>query len=154
MAEKSAGLLVYRRRSGTAEFLLAHPGGPFWAGRDLGVWTIPKGLTDEGEETLAAARREFQEEVGQAVAGDFLPLTPLRQKSGKIVLCWLVEADLDLSSFRSNRFAMEWPRGSGVVRSFPEIDRVDYFALELAAEKILPGQRPFLDEADALLQGP
>jgi predicted NUDIX family NTP pyrophosphohydrolase len=151
MAEKSAGLLVYRRKGSAVEFLLAHPGGPFWAKRDAGAWSIPKGLIDEGEETLAAARREFEEEVGQAVEGDFAPLTPLRQKSGKIVHAWMVEADLDLESVRSNLFEMEWPRHSGRVQAFPEIDRVGWFAPEEALVKILPGQAGFIREAMAKL---
>ena len=152
MPEKSAGILVYRRAAGGAvEFLLAHPGGPFWARRDDGAWSIPKGLIGEGEETLAAARREFEEETGQPVEGDFAPLAPLRQKSGKMVHAWLVEADLDLDSFRSNLFEMEWPRRSGRRQSFPEIDRVGWFAPDLALTKILPGQAGFIREAMAKL---
>lgn len=151
MAETSAGLLVYRRREGRLEFLLAHPGGPFWARRDAGAWSIPKGLIGEGEDTLAAARREFEEEVGQAVEGAFAPLTPLKQKSGKIVHAWLVEADLDLASFRSNLFEMEWPPRSGRMASFPEVDRVGYFEPAAATEKVLPGQAGFIAEALARL---
>lgn len=152
MPEKSAGLLVYRRApDGGVAFLLAHPGGPFWARRDEGAWSIPKGLIAEGEESLAAARREFAEEVGQAVAGDFAPLTPLRQKSAKVVHAWLVEADLDLAGFRSNLFEMEWPPRSGRTQAFPEIDRVGWFAPQEALLKILPGQAGFLREALARL---
>jgi predicted NUDIX family NTP pyrophosphohydrolase len=151
MPEKSAGLLVYRRSEAGVEFLLAHPGGPFWARRDAGAWSIPKGLIDEGEETLAAARREFEEEVGQGIDGDFAPLAPLRQKSGKIVHAWMVEADLELESFRSNLFEMEWPRRSGHAQAFPEIDRVGWFAPEEALIKILPGQAGFIREAMAKL---
>jgi predicted NUDIX family NTP pyrophosphohydrolase len=147
MPEKSAGLLVFRRSHAGVEFLLAHPGGPFWARRDEGAWSIPKGLIGEGEETLAAARREFEEETGQAVDGDFQPLTPLRQKSGKIVHAWLVEAGLDVESFRSNLFEMEWPRRSGRIQTFPEIDRVGWFGAETALAKILPGQAGFIREA-------
>ena len=113
MPEQSAGLLVFRRSGPGVEFLLAHPGGPFWAGRDEGAWSIPKGLVGEGEEVLAAARREFEEETGQTVEGDFQPLEPLRQPSGKIVHAWLVEAELDMESFRSSPFEIEWPRRSG-----------------------------------------
>src|ERR1700749_4555520 len=109
MPEQSAGLLVFRRSGPGVEFLLAHPGGPFWTKRDEGAWSIPKGLIGEGEEALAAARREFEEETGQAVQGDFAPLQPLRQKSGKVVHAWMVESDLDLGGFRSNLFEMEWP---------------------------------------------
>jgi len=151
MPEHSAGLLVFRRTGSGLEFLLAHPGGPFWAGRDAGAWSIPKGLIGEGEETLAAARREFEEETGQAVEGGFQPLTPLRQKSGKIVHAWLVEADFELESFRSNLFEMEWPRRSGRTQTFPEIDRVGWFRPEAALAKILPGQGGFIREAMAKL---
>jgi predicted NUDIX family NTP pyrophosphohydrolase len=152
MPEKSAGLLVYRRRSSGVEFLLAHPGGPFWKNRDEGAWSIPKGLIGEGEEALAAARREFEEETGQAVEGDFQPLAPLRQRSGKIVHAWLVESDVDLELFRSNLFEMEWPRGSGRTQSFAEIDRVGWFEPEAAMAKILPGQGGFIREATAKLR--
>ena len=151
MAEKSAGILVFRRKGSGVEFLLAHPGGPFWTRRDEGAWSIPKGVIGEGEERLAAARREFEEEVGQAVEGDFQPLTPLRQKSGKVVHAWIVEADPDLDHFRSNLFEMEWPPRSGRVQAFPEIDRVSWFEPEQALEKILPGQAGFIREAMATL---
>lgn len=147
MPEKSAGLLVYRRRESGPEFLLAHPGGPFWTRRDDGAWTIPKGLIGEGEETHAAALREFEEEVAQTVSGEFVELTPLKQKSGKVVFCWLIEADLDLTAFRSNEFEMEWPRRSGRMQAFPEIDRVAWFGAEEALRKILPGQQGFISEA-------
>ena len=153
MPEKSAGILVYRRAGVGVEFLLAHPGGPFWAKRDEGAWSIPKGLVGEGEEALAAARREFGEEVGQAVEGEFAPLTSLRQKSGKTVHAWLVEADLDLGGFRSNLFEMEWPPRSGRTQAFPEIDRVAWFGPEDALNKILPGQAGFIREALAMLGG-
>jgi predicted NUDIX family NTP pyrophosphohydrolase len=151
MPEKSAGILVFRRPVSGVEFLLAHPGGPYWARRDEGAWSIPKGLIGEGEETLAAARREFEEEVGQAVTGDFQPLAPLRQKSGKLVHAWMVEADLDLRGFRSNLFEMEWPPHSGRTQAFPEIDRVAWFAPAAALMKILPGQAGFIHEALARL---
>lgn len=147
MPEKSAGLLVYRLRDGAPEFLLAHPGGPFWKNRDEGAWTIPKGLIGEGEETHAAALREFEEETGQTVSGDFIELTPLKQKSGKIVHCWLIKADLDLERFRSNLFDMEWPPRSGRTQTFPEIDRIGWFGPEEALHKILPGQAGFIVEA-------
>jgi predicted NUDIX family NTP pyrophosphohydrolase len=147
MAETSAGILVFRRTGSGLEFLLGHPGGPFWAGRDDGAWSIPKGLIGEGEDALAAARREFEEETGQAVEGDFQPLAPLRQRSGKIVHAWLVEAEFDLESFHSNLFEMEWPRRSGRMRAFPEIDRVGWFGPEAALVKILPGQAGFIREA-------
>jgi predicted NUDIX family NTP pyrophosphohydrolase len=153
MGDKSAGLLVFRRTGAGIEFLLAHPGGPFWAKRDAGAWSIPKGLIGEDEDALAAARREFEEEVGRPVEGVFVPLTPLRQKSGKIVLAWMVEADLDLSGFLSNLFEMEWPRHSGRVQAFPEIDRVAWLAPDEALIKILPGQAGFIHEAKAEMKG-
>jgi predicted NUDIX family NTP pyrophosphohydrolase len=153
MPEKSAGLLVYRRVGDGVEFLLAHPGGPFWAKRDEGAWSIPKGLIREGEETLAAARREFEEETGQAVEGAFAFLEPRRQKSGKIVYAWMVEANLDLAAFRSNSFEMEWPRRSGRRVAFPEIDRIGWFGPDEALVKILPGQTGLIHEALTRLMG-
>lgn len=138
----SAGLVVYRRRNGV-EVLLAHPGGPFWAGKDAGAWTIPKGLV-EGSDLLAEACREFSEETGLTVSGPFVPLAPVRQTGDKIVHAFAVEADLDLGSFSSNTFEMEWPPGSGRRQTFPEIDRIAYFDLATAAKKILPAQRPLL----------
>lgn len=147
MPEKSAGLLVYRRHESGPEFLLAHPGGPFWKNRDDGAWSIPKGLIGEGEESHAAALREFEEETGQAVSGQFIELTPLKQKSGKVVYCWLTEADLDLTTFRSNDFELEWPPHSGRMQAFPEIDRVEWFGPEEALRKIRPGQAGFIGEA-------
>jgi predicted NUDIX family NTP pyrophosphohydrolase len=151
--EISAGVLAYRRRAGGPEFLLAHPGGPFWARKDQAGWSIPKGLVDPGEAHWAAAAREFAEELGQPIAGDPQPLSPRRTPGGKLIVAWLVEADLDLSQLRSNRFEMEWPRGSGQVRSFPEVDRADYFAPETALWKVHRGQRPILEEAIARLAG-
>ena len=150
-AEVSAGLLVYRRTHGL-EILLAHPGGPFWVKKDDGVWTIPKGLVESGD-LLACARREFTEETGLTVEGPFVPLAPVRQKSGKIVHAFAVEADLDLTDSRSNLFEMEWPPRSGRVRSFPEIDRVAYFDVETATRKILAYQLPFIREIAEKLGG-
>jgi len=154
--EVSAGVLVHRPGPAGPEFLLAHPGGPFWARKDLAAWSIPKGLVEAGEETWAAAAREFAEELGQPLGPEVLaappqPLTPCRTPGGKLVLAWLVAADLDLSALRSNRFDMEWPRGSGRVRSFPEVDAAAYFPVETALEKIHRGQRPILVEAAARL---
>ena len=149
--EVSAGVLVYRRRGGEPEFLLAHPGGPFWARRDAAAWSIPKGLVEAGEETWTAAAREFQEELGQPIEGEPEPLSPCRTKSGKLIHAWLVEADLDLSELASNSFEMEWPRGSGRTRAFPEVDRAAYFPPVEALVKIHLGQRPLLVEALARL---
>jgi predicted NUDIX family NTP pyrophosphohydrolase len=144
-AAVSAGLLAFRRRK-EIEVLLAHPGGPFWAKKDAGVWTIPKGLAEPGIEPLATARREFTEETNFTAAGELIPLTPVKQKSGKIVHAWAFEADFDLAAFASNTFEIEWPPKSGQQRSFPEIDRIAYFALPAAMTKILPYQRPLLLE--------
>ena len=153
--QKSAGLLVWRQGPAGPEFLLAHPGGPFWARRDAGAWSIPKGLIGDGEDPLAAARREFREEVGLEVdaASDFMRLSDRRLKSGKTVLAWLVEADLDLADFRSNTFELEWPRGSGRRIAVPECDRAAYFAAPEALAKILDYQRGFVEEAVARLNG-
>ena len=145
----SAGILLYRRGRRGVEVLLAHPGGPFWARRDLGAWTIPKGAIDEGEEPLAAARREFREETGSAIEGDALALTPVKQRGGKLVHAWAVEGDFDCAALRSNLFEMEWPPRSGRIAQFPEIDRAQWFTLEEAAARILPGQAPLLDELAA-----
>ena len=147
MAERSAGLLVFRRTEAGPVFLLAHPGGPYWTRKDFGAWTIPKGLVDADEETFAAALREFEEETGQGVDGDFLELTPLRQKSRKLIFCWMVEAEPDLGAFRSNTFEIEWPLRSGRVQAFPEIDRVGWFTPDEALRKIHPGQAGFIREA-------
>jgi predicted NUDIX family NTP pyrophosphohydrolase len=142
-ADISAGLLAFRRRNGL-EVLLAHPGGPFWAKKDEGAWTIPKGLAEPGADLLVTARREFTEETSLAAAGDFLPLDPVKQRSGKVVHAWAFEADLDLTAFASNGFEMEWPPRSGRRQTFPEIDRIEYFTLPVALAKILTYQRPFL----------
>jgi predicted NUDIX family NTP pyrophosphohydrolase len=146
----SAGLLAYRRKK-EIEVLLAHPGGPFWAKKDDGVWTIPKGLAEPGAEPLATARREFTEETNLTATGEFIPLAPVKQKSGKIVHAWAFEADFDLAGFASNTFEIEWPPKSGRRKSFPEIDRIAYFALPVAMTKILAYQRPLLLELQQLI---
>jgi predicted NUDIX family NTP pyrophosphohydrolase len=143
----SAGLLAYRRRDGL-EVLLAHPGGPFWAKKDAGVWTIPKGLAEPGADLLATAQREFTEETNLSAAGAFIALAPVKQKSGKIVHAWAFEADLDLAAFASNTFEIEWPPKSGRRKAFPEIDRIAYFALPAARSKILRYQLPLLRELE------
>jgi predicted NUDIX family NTP pyrophosphohydrolase len=144
-AEISAGLLAFRRRS-EIEVLLAHPGGPFWAKKESGAWTIPKGLADPGVDLLATATREFAEETNLAATGAFIQLAPVRQRSGKLVHAWAFEADFDLATFASNTFEIEWPPGSGRRQLFPEIDRIAYFALPVALTKILSYQRPLLHE--------
>jgi len=144
--KRSAGILLYRRRAGALEVFLAHPGGPFWARKDLGAWTIPKGEIDEGEDPLEAAKREFAEEIGVPVQGDFHALKPIRQKGGKTVLAWAVEGDCDPDALRSNLFSMEYPPRSGRQAEFPEIDRAQWFGLEEARKRLLPSQLPLLDE--------
>jgi predicted NUDIX family NTP pyrophosphohydrolase len=148
--ETSAGLLAFRRKT-ELQVLLGHPGGPFWAKKDEGVWTIPKGLAEPGASLLATARREFTEETNLAATGEFFPLTPVKQKSGKVVHAWAFEADLDLAGFASNIFEIEWPPKSGRRKSFPEIDRIAYFALPVAMVKILEYQRPLLRELEQRL---
>jgi predicted NUDIX family NTP pyrophosphohydrolase len=147
----SAGLLAFRRRSGL-EVLLAHPGGPFWSKKDDGAWTIPKGLAVPGEDLLAAAQREFTEETNFSANGSFFALTPAKQKGGKLVHAWAVEADFDLARFASNTFDIEWPPKSGRRQSFPEIDRVAYFTLPIAETKILSYQLPLLRELEQHLK--
>jgi predicted NUDIX family NTP pyrophosphohydrolase len=146
MSKKSAGLLLFRETAAGVEVLLVHPGGPFWARKDDGSWSIPKGEFADGEEPLAAAKREFEEEVGAPPVGDFIPLDPVRQPSGKLVLAWAVRADFDPSSLKSNTFSMEWPPRSGRQEEFPEVDRAAWFEVESARPKILKGQAPFLDQ--------
>lgn len=146
----SAGLLVFRRRE-AIEVMLVHPGGPIWARRDAGAWSIPKGEPHDGEDLLSAAQREFTEELGNPVQGQFVRLTPVRQPGGKTVHAWAVEADFDTALAVSNSFTMEWPPRSGHVRSFPEIDRAEWFPIAVAREKILSGQAPLLDELLSLV---
>jgi predicted NUDIX family NTP pyrophosphohydrolase len=150
--KRSAGILLYRFMDGTLQVLLAHPGGPFWARKDTGAWTIPKGEFED-EDALAAARREFAEETGSSVDGDFVALTPCVQKNGKVVHAFAVEGDLDASAITSNQFEMEWPPGSGKRREFPEIDRAEWFTLEAAQEKINPAQQALLVELRQKLNG-
>ena len=150
-SETSAGLVAFRRRDGL-EVLLAHPGGPFWTKRDNGAWTIPKGRIDAGSDLLGTARREFAEETGLAADGEFVPLRPVRQKSGKLVHAWAIEADFDLTGFSSNSFELEWPPRSGRHQNFPEIDRIAYFAYPTALEKIIAYQQPFLLELEKKLR--
>jgi predicted NUDIX family NTP pyrophosphohydrolase len=144
--KESAGILLYRRSPTGIELFLAHPGGPFWAKRDLGAWTVPKGEADADEDLLEAAKREFREETGAAVDGAFVALSPARQPSGKVIHAWAVEGDVDAAAITSNTFSIEWPPRSGQSREFPEIDRAGWFTLAEAREKLLPGQVPLLDE--------
>jgi predicted NUDIX family NTP pyrophosphohydrolase len=149
MPKQSAGLLVYRRRHGQLEVFLVHPGGPFWKNKDQAAWSIPKGEFAPDDDPLEAAKREFHEETGFTVEGPFQALQPLKQPSGKIVHAWLVEGDFGPREVRSNTFKLEWPRGSGNWIDVPEVDRADWFPLEIARVKILQGQRPFLDQLEA-----
>jgi predicted NUDIX family NTP pyrophosphohydrolase len=151
MARISAGLLMYRVRDEQIEFLLAHPGGPFWKARDIGAWTIPKGEIEPGEDPLMAAQREFQEEVGVKPCGPFVALKPIVQKSGKIVHAWAFEGDCDTTCITSNTFQMEWPPDSGRFRACPEVDRAEFFRIREARLKINPAQVPFLEEVRRLV---
>lgn len=151
MAKQSAGVLLYRFRQAAPEVFLVHPGGPFWVKKDAGAWSIPKGEAEPGEDLLARAQREFTEETGFAIFGDFRPLAPIRQSGGKIVHAWAVEGDCDAAAIRSNTFDLEWPPRSGRIQAFPEVDRAGWFALAVAREKINPAQRRLLDELERLL---
>jgi predicted NUDIX family NTP pyrophosphohydrolase len=178
MPKRSAGILLYRRAPETAqagaharavvrdstsaqtravvlhasevEVLLVHPGGPLWAKKDLGAWSIPKGEYPADEDPLAAAKRELEEETGFRVEGNFVTLGEITQRSGKIVVAWALEADFDPANLRSNTFSMEWPPRSGRQAEFPEVDRAAWFSIAEAREKILPGQLPFLDRLEKL----
>jgi predicted NUDIX family NTP pyrophosphohydrolase len=144
MSKQSAGLLLYRHRHGKLEVFLVHPGGPFWVNKDAGAWSIPKGEHGPEEDPLAAARREFTEETSFTAAGPFLPLTPLKQKSGKLIQAYACEGEVDPGKLISNTFPLEWPPHSGKMQEFPEVDRAAWFSMEEAAEKIHPGQAGFL----------
>lgn len=150
--KQSAGILVYRRGSGASlEVLLVHPGGPFWKNKDAQAWSIPKGELDANEDALAAARREFGEELGFRVEGSFLALTPVRQSGGKTVHAFAVEGDVDVAQLRSNTFSMEWPPKSGKQQEFPEVDRAEWFAWDVALRKINGGQAPLLHQLRELV---
>ena len=152
MARKnSAGIVLYRIQSGVLEVFLVHPGGPFWAKKDEGAWSIPKGEIEEGADRFESARREFHEETGSRIDGQFIELAPLKQRGGKIVYAWAVDGDIDAASVRSNLFSMEWPPRSGLQREFPEVDRAGWFAVPQALEKLLPGQRGFVAELQVRL---
>jgi predicted NUDIX family NTP pyrophosphohydrolase len=147
----SAGLLMYRETADGLELFLVHPGGPFFRNRDDGAWTIPKGLIEPGEEPLAAAQREFFEETGFTPAGPYLPLAPVKQKGGKTVMAWAFRGDCDPYKVRANTFSLEWPRGSGRLQSFPEIDFAAFFSVEVARRKLNPAQAAFVDDLLAQL---
>jgi predicted NUDIX family NTP pyrophosphohydrolase len=148
----SAGVLLYRVRGGEVEVFLVHPGGPYWARKDDGAWSIPKGEYGVSDDPLATAKREFREETGSELAGSFRALTPLTQPGGKVVSAWAVEGDLDAATMQSNTFSLEWPPHSGKTQEFPEVDRGAWFDLHTARAKLLPGQRGFLSQLQQLLQ--
>ena len=149
----SAGVLLFRRTGDQVEFLIVHPGGPYWAEKDLGAWSVAKGELDPGEDAEAAARREFEEEVGTPITGPLIPLGDVVQKSGKRIIAFAAEGDLDPTAVVSNTFEMEWPYRSGQMRSFPEIDRAEWFDAEAAKAKLNPAQAPLVDRALAQLRG-
>ena len=151
MAKQSAGLLLYRVRQGAPEVFLVHPGGPFWAKKDAGAWSIPKGEAAPGEDLLTRAQREFAEETGFTVAGEFRALAPVKQSGGKIVHAWAIEGDCDAAAIKSNSFDLEWPPRSGRMQAFPEVDRAQWFDLVVARDKINPAQRGLIDELERLL---
>ena len=149
--QTSAGLLLFRRTSGTLELFLAHPGGPFWHGREAGAWTIPKGLAEPEEDLLAAACREFEEETGVKPLGPFIPLGSVRQKAGKVIHAWGWEGEADPSTVTSNSMKTEWPRGSGRWLTFPEVDRCAWFRPSEARERLNPAQAELIDRLEAAL---
>lgn len=144
--KKAAGILLYRTRDNILQFFLVHPGGPFWKNKDEGAWTIPKGELNENEDPLEAAKREFLEETGMEVRGEFLPLEPVKQKSGKTVYAWACEMDIDEKLIVSNTFQLEWPPKSGKYIDVPEVDRAQWFDLETASGKINPAQKSLLHQ--------
>lgn len=151
--KKSAGIVLYRLSHGELEVFLVHPGGPYWARKDEGAWSIPKGVLQEGEEPIQAAMREFAEETGTPVTGELLALHPIRQANGKVIYAWAVDGDFDPATLRSNLFSIEWPPRSGVTQAFPEVDRGGWFSLPVATQKVLAWQRPLLDELQSLVGG-
>src|SRR6185437_6102269 len=150
MAKQSAGVLLYRFRQAAPEAFLVHPGGPFWAKKDVGAWSIPKGEAAPGEDLLTCAQREFTEETGFTIAGEFRALAPIKQSGGKLVHAWAVEGDCD-AAIKSNTFDLEWPPRSGRVQAFSEVDRAQWFGLASARDKINPAQRGLIDELERLL---
>lgn len=144
--KKSAGTLLYRYNKQKPEFFLVHPGGPFWKNKDAGAWSIPKGEFADDEDGLQAAKREFKEETGHSVAGEFIPLAPVKQKGGKTIYAWAIEGDIDTAAIKSNTFEMEWPPRSGKKQEFPEVDRGEWFSAEQAKEKINPSQAALIEE--------
>ena len=153
MPKKSAGILVFRKTQDEYEYLLVHPGGPFWVKKDFNSWSIPKGEFEEDEQPLAAAKREFEEETGFSIKGEFIELNPVKQPGGKLIYSWAVKSDIDSSRVKSNLFKMEWPPRSGAYKEFPEIDRAEWFDFETAKQKILSGQIPIIENLKNKLIG-
>lgn len=151
MAKQAAGILLFRRRGTELEVLLAHPGGPLWARKDVGAWTIPKGQFLNDELPLDAAKREFEEEMGSAPHGEFQPLGSIKQPSGKVIHVWAAESDFDVTTVHSNLFELEWPPKSGRMAEFPEVDRAQWYSMPEARLKIIKGQAPFLERLLALV---
>lgn len=151
MAKKSAGFFLYRRHKGTLEVFLVHMGGPYWTKKDIGAWSIPKGEYESNEDPFEVAKREFLEETGFEAVGAFIPLTDRKQPSGKLITAWAFEGDCDAEAIRSNTFSMEWPPRSGQMQEFQEVDRAAWFAPDKARDKIVKGQRPFIDELEQIL---
>jgi predicted NUDIX family NTP pyrophosphohydrolase len=149
--KKAAGLLLYRRRGELLEVFLVHPGGPFWAKKDAGAWSLPKGEIGEDEDPLQAAKREFTEETGFPIEGEFRPLEPIKQPGGKVVQAWAIEANCDPAQVRSNVFTMEWPPKSGRTQQFPEVDRAEWFAVTESRKRIIAAQINFLDQLVSVL---
>jgi len=145
MSKKSAGILMYRFNDKQIEILLVHPGGPFWAKKDMGAWSIPKGEFDD-EEAMTVAKREFFEETGVHIEAELAPLTAQKQKGGKVIYAWAVEGNLDTSNIKSNLFELEWPPKSGQKQKFPEVDKAEWFSLPIARQKVNPGQVALIDE--------
>jgi len=152
VSKQAAGILLYRHGPRGLEVLLAHPGGPLWARKDLGAWTLPKGQFNDDEKPIAAAKREFEEEMGSPARGEFVEIGSIKQPSGKVVHAFVAESDFDVSTVQSNLFLLEWPPKSGQRAQFPEVDRAAWFSIEEARQKILKGQQPFLDRLLALLK--
>jgi predicted NUDIX family NTP pyrophosphohydrolase len=146
MTKKSAGILAFRKEKEYYRVFLVHPGGPFWKNKDLNAWSIPKGEFDESEEPLSAARREFNEETGYEISGDFFELEPVKQSGGKIIYSWAVETNIDATEIRSNKFKLEWPPKSGKIEEFPEVDKGGWFTFNEAENKIIKGQIPILKQ--------
>lgn len=153
MVVKSAGILVYRFKDGELQVMLVHPGGPFWKRKDKGAWSIPKGICEKNEASIEAAKREFKEETGFDVDGEFVDLGEIKQPSGKVVHIWAIKGDVDTTKIKSNTFKMEWPKGSGKIREYPEIDKGGWFSVNVAREKIVKGQKGFLDRLLKRLSG-